>query len=574
MSRNQFRLIIQLGVMAVVLLLTLAGGRAIVQGASPHSQSGPATIMVINTDDSGPGSLRDALQISAPGDTIRFSITGTITLTTGELTVDKDLTIQGPNTRAITISGNHASRVFNVTSGSVVISGLTIADGSAEWGGGLSTEPGVDLTISACVFKNNTASGNCTGISGSGGGLLNQGALGIQKGSFEGNESNCMGGGLYSSTTVNLTDTTFLNNTASDGLSNGKGGGVYATQGTMTGGWFQENTANVHGGGICSAGNWMITGTHFISNHTAGSGGGAYGTNFTSYTLTDVLFRNNSAVDTGGGLSLYSGTHELSTLQGAQFISNTAQWGGGAYISTDASLVGGQFLDNEAFVGGGWYQYAGVLSLTGTEFISNTGALGGGGLYNFTDAITITQALFENNHSDSDSGGSGGGILSTGPVSLSDSRFYSNTASTHGGGIVVQNDITMTRVLLIDNQARLFGGGLYHSFGDALLTNCLLARNTAGGSGGALSLSSSGASRLLHVTIADPALADQTAVYLTDGTLYMYDTILSNYSLGVRNFNGTLVQDYNLFFGNGTDISGVYSGGSRHFRHSRHLTIV
>ena len=44
-------------------------------------------------------------------------LTGTLTLTTGELVVGHNVTIQGPGPKALTVSGNDASRVFHVTAG-------------------------------------------------------------------------------------------------------------------------------------------------------------------------------------------------------------------------------------------------------------------------------------------------------------------------------------------------------------------------------------------------------------------------------------------------------------------------
>ena len=55
-----------------------------------------ATIIVNNTNDSGPGSLRQALVDANDGDTIDATgISGVITLTSGELLVDKSVTING-----------------------------------------------------------------------------------------------------------------------------------------------------------------------------------------------------------------------------------------------------------------------------------------------------------------------------------------------------------------------------------------------------------------------------------------------------------------------------------------------
>jgi hypothetical protein len=56
------------------------------------------TITVINTNDSGPGSLRQALAVVNDGDTINFdsALNGqTITLTTAELLINRSITVMG-----------------------------------------------------------------------------------------------------------------------------------------------------------------------------------------------------------------------------------------------------------------------------------------------------------------------------------------------------------------------------------------------------------------------------------------------------------------------------------------------
>src|SRR5881275_2250201 len=92
-------------------------------------------ITVTNTNDSGPGSLRQALADANDGDTINFAVTGTIGLTSGELLAAKDITISGPGAGNLAINGNANSRVFHIGSGqTVTISGLTITNGA---GGGI-----------------------------------------------------------------------------------------------------------------------------------------------------------------------------------------------------------------------------------------------------------------------------------------------------------------------------------------------------------------------------------------------------------------------------------------------------
>src|SRR5438093_110332 len=89
-----------------------------------------ATRTVTTLADSGAGSLRALIPQSAPGDTIDFVVSGTITLTSGELVIGQNLIIKGPGPANLTVSGNQASRVFHIVAGVVIISDLTIANGS------------------------------------------------------------------------------------------------------------------------------------------------------------------------------------------------------------------------------------------------------------------------------------------------------------------------------------------------------------------------------------------------------------------------------------------------------------
>jgi hypothetical protein len=114
-----------------------------------------ATISVTNTNDSGAGSLRQAIGDANDGDTVDFGVTGTITLTTGELIVGKSVTINGPGSDNLAVDGNHASRVFHVRGGvTATISGLTITNGSISnnSGGGIYNDHST-LTVSNCTLS-------------------------------------------------------------------------------------------------------------------------------------------------------------------------------------------------------------------------------------------------------------------------------------------------------------------------------------------------------------------------------------------------------------------------------------
>jgi hypothetical protein len=133
-----------------------------------------ATLTVANTLDSGPGSLRQAIADAASGDMINFAnnVAGTITLTSGELLVNKSLTIAGPGSGVLAVSGSHSSRVFRIEHSSVTCSGLSVIHGrvagssSVPLGeGGIFSFRSI-LTLDHCLVSGNS-------VSQSGGGLFN-----------------------------------------------------------------------------------------------------------------------------------------------------------------------------------------------------------------------------------------------------------------------------------------------------------------------------------------------------------------------------------------------------------------
>src|SRR5256714_7432009 len=101
-----------------------------------------ATITVTNGNDSGPGSLRQALADANDGDTINFDPSvGTVTLTTAELAIDKSVTLSGaPQMVTVARASQTEFRIFHVMPGrSVEINGLNISGGhiTGDNGGGV-----------------------------------------------------------------------------------------------------------------------------------------------------------------------------------------------------------------------------------------------------------------------------------------------------------------------------------------------------------------------------------------------------------------------------------------------------
>ena len=101
----------------------------------------------------GPGRSASRSPTPPVGETITFSskLRGhTITLTSGELDITQDLTIDGPGAGQLAVSGDDSSEVFNIGSGATVtISGLTITDGNASDGGGIANAGTLTLEDSA-----------------------------------------------------------------------------------------------------------------------------------------------------------------------------------------------------------------------------------------------------------------------------------------------------------------------------------------------------------------------------------------------------------------------------------------
>src|SRR5436190_17389815 len=155
-------------------------------GGAVMARVDAATLIVTNTNDNGPGSLRQALADAIDGDTIQFvsALNGqTIYLTNGQLVINNSITVSGPGPALLTVARAQQAalgRIFSIPPGLTVgISGLTISSGrlTDENGGGISNDHAT-LTITDCVISMNQISLGFSQPTG-GGGIYNSGTLSL-----------------------------------------------------------------------------------------------------------------------------------------------------------------------------------------------------------------------------------------------------------------------------------------------------------------------------------------------------------------------------------------------------------
>jgi hypothetical protein len=224
-----------------------------------------ATITVTNNNDNGAGSLRQAIAISSPGDTIDFdpSLNGqTITLTSGELLINKYLTITGPGANLLVVNGSLASRVFNIDPGfQVTISGLTISFGRANSGGGILNNGSLTI-IDSTLSRNNASLGS---------GINNTGSLTITSSTISANRGLglagevVVGAGIRNSDVLMITNSDVIGNVATLGGGISNSGSMTITNSTLSGN-LAGNLVDGYGGGIDNSGSVTIANSTVSSN--------------------------------------------------------------------------------------------------------------------------------------------------------------------------------------------------------------------------------------------------------------------------------------------------------------------
>jgi hypothetical protein len=508
-----------------LFILVIAAALQVVAAADAN------VISVVNTNDNLAGSLRQAIQDAASGDTIHFQIptsdpgynatTGvfTITLTTGvsttALTISKNLTIDGGGQK-IVVQRQPAGplvRVFAITAGTVELANLTIANGhpQIESGGGI-RNAGV-LLLRNCTLTGNTPDG-------SGGAVYNSGTLTVSTCTITGNIGNITGSAIYNDATLAINNSTItLNNSQLNTSSPPPGAAVFnSSSGTAR----IRNTiivGNTTTGASASkdvVGAFTSEGYNLVGTTTGSSGFGVTGDQLGA-TAAQV---NLGPLQDNGGYTktMAPKTGSPAIDQGHSGGLTTDQRGAPRPVHrTTATNVPGDFSDIGAVeIGLSQFPNSGAnLTVTNTDEHNEHDCR--------TDSCTLAEAI--------EIGSFLTANASLGPVTI---RFapgvggvISNTTVT--GGLPITASLTIigpgARVLAISggNVARVFaispgavvnlsgltitkanssgiGGGIFSDHGNLTLTECTVSGNTGYSGGGIFSRGSSSGSATLTIT--------------------------------------------------------------------------
>ncbi|MBX3036343.1 MAG: right-handed parallel beta-helix repeat-containing protein [Anaerolineales bacterium] len=426
-----------------------------VLGSIPTQSVRAATLVVTNTDDSGTGSLRQAIADANGEDTITFdsSLSGQTIRLQSILIIDKNITIDGSAlSEKITISGDSD----NNGNGDVKLISITV---------------NTVVTIKNIKFTKGYSSSNL-----SAGAIENLGNLSVYDSEFHFN-SGKQGGAIRNSGNLYVEDSVFTNNTAQEGgaianaingtttISNstftsnsttGNGGAIYNSEGTVhiTQSTFTSNSAN-YGGAIIAGSfpNGPNTTTTIsesvISNNSANYGGGIEFDSGTSMTIDKTTISGNTA-PAGGGIVNVSGN--LLTITNSTVANNTSTQS--PQPSGVLSLHSPVTIKNSTFTGNNHTS----VGIQGHAIISNTTIAGnsGYGLEVYTYSLSITNSILANN-GNFDCAIQWGATVNTNQNNLIETNSGCGTSASTSdpllGPLADNGGLTQTMALSVDSPA-------------------------------------------------------------------------------------------------------------------------
>ena len=448
----------------ILLLLTLLCA-AVASLQSVHA----ATITVTNTNDSGTGSLRQALAAAYDGDTINFaSPTGTIALTSGELVVDKSVTISqvanqfnagaiGANQLAI--DGSNFYRVFHISSGkTVAISGLTIRNGLSNGNGGGIYNDHATLTVSNCTLFGNAA-GEDGLYNGNGGGIYNDHAtLTVSNCTIFGNAAG-NGGGIYNdgasgSATLTISNSTLIDDRTPSAVFNSGGSSGSATV-TITNSTFNSFLAGASIYNDAQGGSATVTITNstfncFLAGESIynGAQGGSATVTLTNSTLNDSPIGNLGTLRIGNTILNSSDTDIPTIIPGQGTVTSlgynlSSDSGGGYLTATGDQINKDPMLGHLAYYGGPVRTH---MLLTGSPAIDKGKNVNGLA----TDQRGLARSIDDGSIANA-SGGDGTdiGAFERSPSDIDPTLIVTKTADTNDG--VCNSDCSLREAITAAN---------------------------------------------------------------------------------------------------------------------------
>jgi predicted outer membrane repeat protein len=406
-----------------------------------------ATFTVTNTDDDGEGSLRWAIASANgnPGDdTVEFaaSVTGTITLTSGELYIVDGIDINGPGRDVLTVSGGLVSgqerglggstRVMQIGEGrrrapeggghfTASISGLTIADGASyyDYGGNLYFENGggifsynTNLVLEDMRFRGNVGANGGAVWFRSEYDLAGDSTLVVRNTLFEGNYALYSGGAVAFEDSIgaaSITGSTFTGNQASGNLN-----------GLQTRQWIRDRLAER-----------TVPADHGRGQPASGSGGAiAVGDIDHDLVVEDSLLSGNAGF-VGGGVALLGAEGGTLQVRRSTLTGNFAYIGGGSFAADYFGPLRGEGESGPDFV------------LENSTISGNLALVGAGAALGYMDGTSADPAAVIVNATLQDN------LALTGP-SLVAFQLYSNDGSSP---VLVQNT-SLSGTLYASGEAR------------------------------------------------------------------------------------------------------------------------
>jgi hypothetical protein len=263
----------------VAFAAALAGGALV-----PVDDARAATRVVTNCNDSGAGSLRNAISIAQSGDNI--DLIGLrcdrIVLTSGELVVPQgSLTLLGRSRHALTIDANAKGRAIrHIGTGTLRVYRLSVANGrlaTTYADGGCIKSSGTVEVISSSVHHCQAIPGAGTEPSSAGGAIIGESVLLAHSQAYANLADRGWGGAVHAWFRLTLYHSQVVGNTATLG-----GGGISGSKVAVTYSQIRNNVAST-GGGIV-----------LFPNGLPGLG----------LLLNKSTLAGNRAIDGGGGISL------------------------------------------------------------------------------------------------------------------------------------------------------------------------------------------------------------------------------------------------------------------------------